>query len=218
MKISRIAAAVALTGSLFASQAMAATICANCSYNGDSFLGLHNAVTNDGSGFRHDGMAFDSLVAANNNLTDRWFFDLTPIGVGQVNANFIPFAPLGISGFTIDLYKVTPGAGFSCTAVTNVFAGPPRIDAPGKCTGTIDTLTLMGSATAGPGDDDTGLARVLDAATYMIQVTGELQNVPGTIEYSGQLRVAKIPEPATLGLVGVALLAAAGSLRRSRKV
>lgn len=191
-QLSRVAAAAALAaGSLFAGQVMAAEICNNCSYTGDTYLGMHNTLTFDTSGFRHNAIGVGAF-------TDTWIFDFAPAGAGEANANFIPST--SITGFAINLRSViVPGAcGVAGTSCVGSVLG--AVLAPGTTSLTNAIFSWSNLA----------------AGRYAVQVSGTNSNGTGAAQYSGQLALA-IPEPTSLALVGLALLGAAAGLRRSRK-
>jgi hypothetical protein len=197
--ISRIASAVALTAGLFATSAGAAEICNNCSYNGNTYLGAHNANTFDTSGFRHNGITVGAPVA----FSDVWVFDLSPVGaVAQINANFIPISPSAFTNFNIDLRFVTSAPG--CGAVG------------ANCGATVLGGIISSSSNAGANSNLFPVA--LAAGRYAFVISGIANALGGpAAQYSGQLSTSKIPEPGSLALVGVALLGAAFGLRGKRK-
>ena len=186
-----LAIAAVATAGLWTSQASAALI-ANESYNGDTYLGVHNPLTNDTS-------LFNDATLVSGFFTHTWFFDIAPSAATTVNANFIPGFPdpLSITGFTVSLFDVTAA---TCGAIGD------------SCTG-ITLGGLIGTGTPGTNSSNIGFTQ-LDAGRYAFQVSGTVVSEPTL--YSGQL-VTKVPEPGTIGLLGLALLGIAFAGRRSRK-
>lgn len=218
MKLSHIASAAALAVGVFASsQASAATICANCEWNSTAtpvagmFLGQHNALNADESGFRHSQM----WVATPTAFNDIWLFELNPVGAStQINANFIPLFPAAFTGFNVSIREVLS---FSCT---NGIAN--SLGTTGGCSAVTLGATLASSVNSGASADIWPVS--LAAGTYAFQVSGTLNALGLTstgerrfAQYSGQLVTAEIPAPGTLALAGIAILGAAASIRRARK-
>jgi hypothetical protein len=207
-QLTRLASAALLAAGAFAaSSASAATICNNCLYtaSGATYLGSHDATTNDGSGFRRI-----DLTGPVASVVDTWIFDVQPVNANaQINANFIPIIPNSLPGFTINLYAVNS---YTCT------------NGIGNSTGTSGFCSAysLGSLIASS-SPVTGGANVfpttLTAGSYAFEVAYSIATLAAgeTAEYSGQLRLRRVPEPASLALVSVALLGAAAAVRRSRK-
>lgn len=204
-KLTRVAAAAALALGAFAGgQAVAGPVCNSCEYTGNTYLGQHNPTTGEGAGFQH---TFGILNAPLPPFSDVWVFDFAPAGNFQLNASW-QTTPNGITGFGINLYQLavnpTCGAlGTSC-APANILAG----------------AALIGSAVeVGVGLGLYNLpSQVLQSGWYAFQAVGTVTGSGQQTRYSGQIGTSRIPEPATLGLVGVALLGAAAMSRRSRKI
>ena len=222
-QLSSIASAVALTVGLFAaSQASAATICANCLYSGSgaTFLGAHNPNAGDSSGFRHDGIVVPPAPSGPTPplfFNDFWIFDLFPVGgTAQVNANFLPLSS-AFSNFRVRLFNATG------TVCSNGIGSSTGGLLTGYCPTVMQGALLGSSVPAGSGADLFPVS-LLSAGRYMFVVDG-FANYLGnngdgsrrTAEYSGQIRVDVIPEPTTLALAGLALVGIAVSARRNRK-
>lgn len=209
-QLSRIASAVALAAGLFASsQASATTICSNCLYTaaGATFLGAHNANTFDISGFRREIPG----VAVLTHVIDTWVFDLFPVGANaQVNASFIPIIPSAFSNFTINLFSA---AGSTCALGMGNSLGTA-----GFCSA-VGLGPLLGTSVAFTGGANLFPVPLLAAGRYAFQVEYDANVLPVGQQstYSGQLTISRLPEPGSLALVGLALVAAAAGLRSSRK-
>jgi len=208
-KLTRLAAAALLAAGAFAGgQASAATICSNCLYTaaGATYLGVHDANNFDGSGFRRE-----NLLGPVPFVQDTWVFDLQPVGgTAQINANFIPLVPNSLPGFTVNLFAVSS---YNC---------PNGIGNSSGTTGFCPSVTTVGPslATSIPAVGGANVFPVgLSAGSYAFVITYSVAALGGgqTAEYSGQLRMAPIPEPGSLALVGLALVGAAVGVRRARK-
>lgn len=221
MKISRIASAVGLVaGLLGAGQAMAVNVCVNCLYTaaGPTYLGSLNPTTADTANFRRENLA--NTGSSTISVTDTWLFDISPAGNAQMTASFNPFfgSTTRISNFTSVLRDVT---GASCVGQGNATG------TSGNCTSiSFGSLSVNGfaSSTLTPsGNVQSGsvvFPTFLNAGRYAFQFTYNLAPENGQLsDYSGQISVsaAKVPEPGTLALAGLALVGVAAAARRNRK-
>lgn len=185
------ASALAL-GGLAVTAADAAAICVGCEYQGEStYLGSHDPGNGDGS-------TFQNTDPPTGNFTDDWLFQVDPGGQVAINAIFIPSHR--ISNLEAALYEATP----TCAP-----------GAPGSACG--NTLGALVAASVTDPDFVTNLAFTnLGAGFYVLRVTGFMADGIAVASYSGNLTTrVTVPEPATAGLLGLALLGA-GLARRRR--
>jgi hypothetical protein len=193
-----LAGAVAAGELAFGAQAAhAALICSGCAYGDDAgrYLGTYNPDDFDFGTFHHSDVGQD--VGPNTAFEDYWVFDLNPAGSGSMSADFTMLT--GISGFIGELY--TDG-GSTCAA--------------GDCSNIVLGALVDSDASANGDRRWEIIAMSLSAGRYIIRVTGTT-NPNLTSAYTGQLAfIPFIPEPGTLGLLGLGLLGMGVSARRRR--
>jgi len=194
-QLNKIVAGLALVaaGAMTSTTAMAAPVCTGCSWitGGNVYLGSYDPMVGETGTFTHASIPDGAFV-------DTWWFDLNPAGQAAINAIFIPSAE--VSGFKIELFG--PGSA-TCGAVGEACSGP---FSPGLLVATGDTAPNFVSNI----DFET-----LAAGKYSFVVSGSA--APGGLpqhSYSGNLTTEAIPEPGTLALAGVALLAFGAARRR----
>ena len=215
MKLNQIASIAALGASaLFAGSASAVVICNGCNHTGQAnainatYLGVHAPATADNSFFGHAGIGGGGVDGSGNLLPaafdDWWIFDINPGGQTAINAVFLLTG--NVQNFALSLWSLAPNsaATFGCGGNGSLCA-----------IGTPSGGTFLGAATTNPNFLVNLAATATVAGTYAFHITGDSFAPPGTApnSYSGNISVS-IPEPGTLAMVALGLLAAGAGLRR----
>lgn len=223
--LKKVSLAAALAAGLLASGASsAAQICQGCQYRfvGDgattptvaSYLGSYNPTTGgplptdsgDSGSFTHGGLGVGTF-------TDWWTFQVDPAGGGEWDATFNPSS--AISNFKVEIFKTTglttgSGLGSTCSAISDPGAG-----SLGRVAGFCGSFGTLGASigTNGPSSNLRISNLVLPKGWYAVKVEGTVLNGTGRF-YSGNISTNPIPEPGSLALVALGLLAAGVAVRR----
>lgn len=220
--LKKISLAAALAAGLLASGvASAANICQGCAYRFDgdggtglpvagvvgSFLGTYDPTSGalptdvgDSGSYTHGGLGA-------GGFSDSWIFTVNPAGRGEWDATFNPGAD--VSSFSASIFTTS---GQVCTATSDP-QGAALARQAGFCTsnGVVGVTSLGTLSTSFGGLRISNLT--LPAGSYVIQVAGTVSGTGTGRFYSGNI-TTRIPEPGSLALVAVGLLAAAAGLRR----
>ena len=191
-KVSKFLAPVALAAAaLWAPNASAAQIYFGGYAGTGTYIGSYDAAAQDYGNFGHG-------FATTGGFTDTWVFKFSPIGSATTNANFLPTDR--ITGFQVDLWNAVASPATVCPTL-----------------GAVCTTFALGShiVTGVPGLASSNIGFTgLSAGWYAITVAGSVGTAPAS--YTGQLQVSPVPEPASLALVGAALVGLALSTRKRK--
>ncbi len=218
-------AAALAAGLLGSGAASAAQICSGCAYrftgdamgnggvNAASYLGSYNpnsglptSTNGDRGSFTHGGLG-------GGVFTDYWVFQVNPGGSGEWDATFNPGAD--VSAFSVKVFatsglSVGTGLGSSCSNISFPFGGAQGIVA-GFCGSTGTLGALIGSN--GPSSQLRITNLQLPVGWYAVEVKGTVIAGATGDFYSGNIST-KVPEPGSLALAALGLLAAGAVLRR----
>ena len=229
--LKKISLAAALVGGfLVSSVASAATICTGCNYRfaGDgslsstaSYIGTYNPTSGQPSSINGDSGGFTHGGLGNGLFVDYWIFQINPAGAAEWDATFNP--GLGITLWSVEIRTITGGVSFggtgaggsnSCSNQANNFGPGIGFVTAGFCDTTGTLGSLVGFDNTFPGGALRVSNMVLPAGAYSIRVEGTVTGGPGS-GYAGRLTThVPVPEPGTLALVALGMLAAGAGLRR----
>jgi hypothetical protein len=173
--------------------ASAGVVCNSCDYvqgQQATNLGLHSPLLEDNSTFSN------ATTGTNGDFSNWWIFEVNPSGSASINAIFLPVG--NISNFAVSLFGLNSQVCAANTATTG-----------GACT-SFAIGSLVASGDTNPAFATVIDFTVLDAGFYAFNIIGTISNLGATqpASYTGNLQVEPlaVPEPASLALLGVAML------------
>ena len=194
-------------GVLASGVASATPMCQGCIFNSTAAgtnLGILNPTSFD--------TASITRFLGNEVFSDWWVFTISPAGLAGINAIFLPTD--SVSSFNITLQRMTAN---TCGAVT---APGTALSIAGACLNAAE----FGAGNLGPtiGTNNGGAFTVnlpnafLSAGSYAFHITGNSFGAGSTTSnlYSGNVTTRLIPEPGSLALAALGLLAAGVAVRR----
>lgn len=215
MKLGKVSMAALLAfGASYSSGVLAAPICNGCGFNGSSSGSIYIGVYNPNTGDQSVGVNHGQMVDG-QNFSDAFFFNINPAGQATVDGSFTPNQ--NVTLFAAQLVKFAADPATVCTPVNYfVIGGQTFAQAAGTCSN-LGAESLVASASISSDNKLSIGYQGLSAGLYAVRLQGIVQQVTGGDNgYSFNLATTRIPEPATLALAGLGLLAAGVASRRRK--